>query len=184
VSDIYAIFLLSGLGVSVPAVLLKDASSKRNGYPVRSGVKTLWLGGLGKALLFALACCLTIVVSGCGSGAIDPNAGGGVFVSPGSVNFGNVPVGQEVDSSVQVTNGGSSSVAVSQVNVSGQTFALVGGANMPMSIPAGGSYTLKFGFTPSAAANYSGQATLMGRRGRWWRKSPCRGRGHLRLLRN
>src|SRR5271169_6123948 len=102
VSDIYAIFLFLGLGVSVPAVFSKDASSKRSVYRIRSGAKALRLRGLAKALLFALAFCLTIVASGCGSGAIDPDAGGGLVVSPGSVNFGNVLVGQEVDSSVKV----------------------------------------------------------------------------------
>jgi hypothetical protein len=84
----------------------------------------------------------------------------------GSVNFGNVLVGQEVDSSVKVTNNSSTSIVVSEVSVSGQTFVLVGNTSMPMSVPAGGSYTPKIGFMPTAAANYSGQATLMGAAGR------------------
>jgi hypothetical protein len=177
VSDIYAFFLLSGLGVSVSALFSKDASSKRGGHRVRSGAKNIRFCGLGKALLFAMACCLTMLTSGCGSGAIDPAAGGGLVVSPGSVNFGNVLVGHEVDSSVKVTNGGSASIAVSQVNVSGQTFALVGSTNMPTRIPAGGSYTLKIGFTPATAANYSGQATLIGTAGQMVAQVALQGQG-------
>jgi hypothetical protein len=176
VSDIYANFWSSGQGVSALAGFSEGAFSKQSGYRIRSGAKILLFRGLGKALLFALACCLTIVASGCGSGAIDP-AGGGLLVSPNSVNFGSVPVGQEVDSSVNVTNSSSSSIAVSQVNVSGQTFALVGNASMPTSIPAGGSYTLKIGFTPVSAANYSGQATLMGTAGQMVAQVPLQGQG-------
>ncbi len=176
VSGIYAILRLSDQGVSALADPYKGAFSKPRGHRTRSEAKILRFCGLGKALTFVLACCLTIVTSGCGSGAIDP-AGGGLFVSPNIVNFGNVPVGHEADSSVVVTNTSSSSIAVSQVNVSGQSFALVGNAGMPTSVPAGGTYTLKIGFTPVSTANYSGQATLMGTAGQMVAQVPLQGQG-------
>ena len=171
-SVIYAILRLSDQSVSALANLSEGAFSKRTG----SDAKLLRLYGLGKALAFVLACCLTILSSGCGSGAVDP-AGGGLSVSPNTVNFGNVPVGHEVDSSVVVTNSSSSSIAVSQVNVSGQSFALVGNTGMPTSVPAGGTYTLKVGFSPVSAANYSGQATLMGTAGQMVAQVPLQGQG-------
>jgi Abnormal spindle-like microcephaly-assoc'd, ASPM-SPD-2-Hydin len=176
VSGIYAILRLFDQRVSALADLSEGTFSQRGEDSTRSGAKVLRFYGLGQALTFVLACCLTIVASGCGSGGIDP-AGGGLFASPKIVNFGNVPIGHEVDGSVVVTNTSPSSIAVSQVNVSGQTFALVGNIGMPTSIPAGGSYTLKVGFTPVSAANYSGQATIMGTAGQMVAQVPLQGQG-------
>jgi hypothetical protein len=160
VSVIYAIVRLSDQSVSALADLSEGAFSKPREHRTGSDAKILRFYGLGKGLTFVLACCLTIVASGCGSGMIDP-ARGGLLVSPNIVNFGNVPVGHEVDSNVVVTNTSSSSIAISRVNVSGQSFALVGNTGMPASVPAGGAYTLKIRFTPVSIANFSGQATLM-----------------------
>src|ERR1700678_2457701 len=176
VSDIYTILWFTGQGESALVGLSKSVFSKRSGYRIQSGTRILRFHGLGKALLFALACCLPIVASGCGSGTVEP-VGGGLSVSPGSVNFGNVPIGHEVDSSVLVTNSSSSTIAVSQVNVSGQTFALAGNTSVPMNIPAGGTYTLKIGFTPVSATNYSGQATFMGTAGQMVAQVPLQGQG-------
>ena len=118
-SGIYAILRHSDQSVSAVANLSEGAFLKRTG----SDAKLLRLYGLGRVSAFVLACCLTIALSGCGSGAVDP-AGGGLFVTPNTVNFGNVPVGHEVDNNLVVTNTSSSSIAVSQVNISGQSFAL------------------------------------------------------------
>src|SRR5271170_5193109 len=133
VADIYAIFLFLGQIVLAPAGAFKGEFSKAKGQ----GAKILRSDGWGTAPLFVLTCCLTIVMSGCGAGSIDP-AGGSLLVSPNAVNFGSVPVGQEADTSVSIANSTSSSVAISQVNVSGQTFSLPGNNSMPISIPAGG----------------------------------------------
>ena len=175
-SDIYAIVKFSGEVILAPAGTVKRRFSKRMGHRIRSGAKILLSNGRGRALILALACCLTIVTSGCGAGVSVP-VGGSLLVSPNAVNFGNVPVGQEVDSSVNIANGTSSSIAISQVNVSGQTFSLPGNNSMPISIPAGGAYSLKVGFTPVSATNYSGQVTLMGVSGQMIAQVPMQGQG-------
>src|ERR1700736_4512043 len=133
--------------------------SNLNGFRVQPGAKILRLDGVGRALVFALACCLTVVTSGCGAG-VSQSLGGGLLVSPGTVNFGSVPVGHEVDSSISVSNSSSSSIVISQVNISRQTFSVLSGSNMPISVPAGGNYALKIGFTPVSPSSYSGQLTL------------------------
>src|SRR5580692_7419985 len=46
-----------------------------------------------------------------------------------------------------------------------------------MNIPAGGTYTLKIGFTPVSASNYSGQATLLGTAGQMVAQVPLQGQG-------
>ncbi len=103
--------------------------------------------------------------------------GGGLLVSPGTVNFGDVLVGHEADSSVNVTNSSSSSMVISQVNVSGQTFSVLGNNSMPISIPAGGTYTLKVGFKPASITSYSGQLSLMDKSAQMIAQVPMQGQG-------
>jgi hypothetical protein len=100
-------------------------------------------------------------MSGCGAGISVPLGGGGLLVAPGTINFGNVPVGHQVDNSVIITNSNASPILVSQVNVSGQPFSLLSNASMPINLPAGGTYNLKIGFTPASPVAYSGQITMM-----------------------
>ena len=131
----------------------------------------------GKVLLFALACCWTIVMSGCGAGVSIPLGGSGLLASPGTIDFGNVLVGHEVDSSVNIKNNNASSIVVSQVNVSGQSFSLLSNTNTPISIPAGGTFNLKIGFTPASTAAYSGQITLMDPSAKMIAQVPMQGQG-------
>jgi hypothetical protein len=147
---------------------------KRN--RIRPGAKILPFNGWGKDFIFALACCLTMVTSGCGAGVSKP-LGGSLVVSPDTVNFGGVAVDHQADSSVTVTNSGSSPIDVSQVNVSGQVFSLLGSSSMPISIPSGGNSTLKIGFTPVSTTNYSGQLNLMGISGDVIAQVPMQGQG-------
>jgi hypothetical protein len=113
-----------------------------------------------RVFILASACYAIILTSGCGAG-VSGSVEGGLLVSPGILNFGSVSIGHEVDSSVNVTNTTSSPIIISQVNISGQTFSIPSGNNMPVSIPAGSTYALKIGFTPTSTGNYSGQATLL-----------------------
>jgi hypothetical protein len=148
VSDIYGIFWSSRRIVFALADSFNGQYSKLKGI-LRSN---RW----GKVLLFALGC-LTIAMSGCGAGVSVPLGSSGLLVSPGTINFGNVPVGHEVDSSVSITNSNASSIVVSQVNVSGQPFSVLSNTSAPISIPAGGTYNLKIGFTPASTVAYSGK---------------------------
>jgi hypothetical protein len=88
-----------------------------------------------------------------------------------------VPVGHEVDSSVSITNSSSSSIVVSQVNVSGQQFSHLGNSSSPISIPAGGTYHWKIGFTPASTVAYSGQITLMNTSAKMIAQVPMQGAG-------
>jgi hypothetical protein len=71
------------------------------------------------------------VASGCGSGVSVP-VGGVLNVSPGAVDFGTVPVGTKVDSSISVTNSGSAPIDISQVSVSGETFSVLSTNSAPV----------------------------------------------------
>jgi hypothetical protein len=168
-SHINAIFWSLGQVIFAPGYRFKGQCSKLRGI--------FRIKGRGRALLFALASCLTIAMSACGAGVSVPLGSGGLQVSPGTINFGNVPVGHEVDSSVSVTNSNASPIAVSQVNVSGQPFSLLSNASVPISIPAGGIYNLKIGFKPASTVAYSGQITLIDTSAKMIAQVPMQGAG-------
>jgi hypothetical protein len=116
------------------------------------------------------------VTSGCGAG-VSKLVGGVLLVSPGIVNFGSVQVGNEADSSVNVTNSSSSPIVISQVDISTQPFSVLGGVIMPVTIPAGGTYALKIGFTPISTTSYSAQLTLIDASGHPIAHVPMQGQG-------
>jgi hypothetical protein len=159
VSDIHTVSRSSGHVESTPLHVFDNRFS--NLKPLHSiwAKTTILRFSARQFVLFALAC-LTIATVGCGSGGVDP-AASSVVLSPGSVDFGDVPVGQAASSSVNIVNNSTVSAVVSQVSVAGQTFSVTGQGNLPINIPAGGSHTLNVGFTPASTTDYSGQLTVM-----------------------
>ena len=81
VFNIYAVFPFSCHVVSASADTYGGGFFNLKGFRVQPGAKILRFNGVGKALIFALACCLTVVTSGCGAG-VSKSVGGGLFVSP------------------------------------------------------------------------------------------------------
>jgi len=101
-----------------------------------------WSRGWCAVVALAVACFLVFGASGCGSG-VSELLDGKLVVSPGTINFGSVPVGQKAESSVNFLNNSTSPAAISQVSVSGKTFSVVSTtSSAPVTIPAGGTYTL------------------------------------------
>ena len=80
--------------------------------------------------------------------------------SPNSVNFGGVALGNAASATVSITNQGTAAVTVSQVSVSGQPFSVGGEGNLPITIAAGGTYTLSANFSPSAVGTAVGQLMI------------------------
>ncbi|MGB8538506.1 MAG: choice-of-anchor D domain-containing protein [Acidobacteriaceae bacterium] len=112
-------------------------------------------------LFVTLACCLIIALAGCGFSSNSSSAGP-LSVSPGSISFGAVPVGQTATTQVLILNETSAPVAVSQVNVSGQNFFLSSQSNLPTTINGGSVANFQIGFKPGNSSSYSGQFTVMG----------------------
>jgi len=84
-----------------------------------------------------------------------------VRVTPGTVDFGDVGVGVSAAGNVTITNPSTTSIVISQLSVSGQTFSVASGVQLPISIPAGGTHSLMVGFAPVSTDAYSGQLTMM-----------------------
>jgi hypothetical protein len=84
---------------------------------------------------------------------------GSLGASPGSVSFGNVQVGSSLIKVVTLTNGGSSSVNISQASASGTGFSLTG-ITLPLTLSAGQSTTFNATFAPSSAGAASGNIAI------------------------
>jgi hypothetical protein len=150
---------------------------KPNKIRVWPGTRPPGLDRLWTIFVPAVVCCLMVAASGCGSGVIVLVSEPRIQVTPGTVNFGEVGVGVSVVSNVTITNPNPTASASVQVNVSGQTFSLLGNSNTPISIPAGRTSTLKIGFTPVSATNYSGQLALTDMSGQTIVQVPMQGQG-------
>lgn len=80
-------------------------------------------------------------------------------INPGSVNFGNVPVGSNSTQNVSLMNSGAGTLNVTQVSPSGSGFN-VSGLNLPISLGAGQSSSFVAEFTPTSAGNDSGKISV------------------------
>ena len=127
-------------------------SARRDTVP-RRGV----LGGLlfvGTALILA-GCGLTQ-----GATKQPPPGKGQLSANPPSVSFGNIPVGASSNQGVLLTNNGSVSTNISQVNVSGAGLS-TSGLTAPMSLTAGQSTLITITFAPTSAVTTTGNVTLV-----------------------
>jgi Abnormal spindle-like microcephaly-assoc'd, ASPM-SPD-2-Hydin len=106
-----------------------------------------------------LICGLLMALSGCGSGFHGASLGS-LQITPNTVNFGAVAVGQAASTGVAVVNESSSSVVISNLSFDGATFSANSTDTLPISIPAGGSHTLQVQFKPTVAGPATGQLTV------------------------
>ena len=94
-----------------------------------------------------------------GIAAFKPAGSASVDATPGSAQFGNVPVGTNNTQAIQITNGGSASVSISNVSSTGSQFA-VSGLTAPLTLAAGGSAMFTVGFAPTSTGTFSGSVAL------------------------
>ncbi len=127
-------------------------------------------------LFVILACCLVVALAGCGFSP-SSSATGPLSVSPGSISFGAVPVGQTATSKVLLYNVTSAPIDVSQLNVSGQSFFVNGQSNLPVTINGGAVYNFQIGFKPGNNTSYSGQFNVMGPGGKQIYQGTITGQG-------
>jgi hypothetical protein len=118
------------------------------------------------AQLFPWACCLLVVLSGCGSNSSSgTNSSGssdkGTLVpSLSNVTFSAVSVGEKVTTKVSLLNQGPAAVEITQLNVTGHYFSVSGQSVLPATVAAGESYSLTVAFVPTTAGAITGQITI------------------------
>lgn len=80
---------------------------------------------------------------------------------PTTVGFGTVPDGQTASSAVFLENPSSAAIQIEQVQVTGQDFSASLASNLPVTVPAGGTYTFKVNFSPDGMGTATGQVTII-----------------------
>src|ERR1039457_1452381 len=112
-------------------------------------------------LLIVSSCCLPFALSSCGGSIIANGASAGTLIaSPNAVTFGSVPIGQMASTTVSLLNEGSAPVQIAQLNLSGQPFSVVGPNSLPVTVAAGGTYSLNLQFNPAAEGTATGRLTI------------------------
>jgi hypothetical protein len=149
--------------------LSSPSQASRNGHHILPGVLSPGLRGCGKSFLLALAACLTIVASGCGSRAADPatqtGGTGSSQVSPQltssgvNLNFGSVAVNSAATQSLTLTSTGTAPVMITSGTITGVGFTIVA-QTFPVTLNPSQSLTLQLQFDPAAAGSVVGQLTI------------------------
>jgi hypothetical protein len=86
---------------------------------------------------------------------------GKLTVSPATVSFGSVRVGQSMATSATMTNSGDSSVTVTQASASNSAFNFTG-LNLPVTLGPGQSTTFSLVFAPKSAGQVTGNVAMNG----------------------
>ena len=86
-------------------------------------------------------------------------------LSPTSITFGNITVGQTSTKSVTLTNSGTGILMISGISVSGSEFT-ASGPHLPLALSAGQSSSISVVFKPTADTPATGTITISQRCGR------------------
>lgn len=92
------------------------------------------------------------------SGSAAPAAQPAVSWSPGSLDFGTVPLGSSASRNLSLSNSGSSTLTVNALSVSPATYTL--SHNCPGSLAAGAGCSLSIRYSPDRSGSSSGVLTL------------------------
>ena len=88
-----------------------------------------------------------------------PQMEGQIAITPSSVTFGNVLVGNSQTQAVSISNVGSSNVSVSQVNVNGTGYA-TSGVSLPYTLSPGQSMYVNVSFAPLTTGTDAGSVAV------------------------
>jgi len=116
-----------------------------------------------RAMSAAVALLVILLTSGCvgvtGKGSNPTVTGVAIEISPSSVSFGNVTMGQSATKTVTLTNTGTEALSVSGIAVAGAGFT-ASGPHLPISLAAGQSTSISAVFKPTAGAADTGTITI------------------------
>jgi Abnormal spindle-like microcephaly-assoc'd, ASPM-SPD-2-Hydin len=116
-----------------------------------------------RALSGAVALVVILAASGCvgvtGKGTTPTVTGVAIEMSPSSVSFGNVTVGQSTTKTVTLTNTGTEALSVSGISVAGTGFT-ASGPHLPISLAAGQSTSISAVFKPTVGNEDTGTITI------------------------
>src|SRR5277367_6895503 len=116
-----------------------------------------------RPLAGVVALVVILVTSGCvgvtGKGTTPAVTGVAIEISPSSVSFGDVAMGQSATKTLTLTNTGTEALSVSGISVAGTGFT-ASGPHLPISLAAGQSTSISAVFKPTAAKANTGTITI------------------------
>ncbi|PYT92133.1 MAG: hypothetical protein DMG36_16205, partial [Acidobacteria bacterium] len=92
---------------------------------------------------------------------VNPAPAPAITVNPTSISFGNVVVGTNLSQSLIISNTGTATLNITQINVTGSTTFTTSGYTLPLSVNAGQQITITVGFLPTAVAAVSGNVSIV-----------------------
>lgn len=95
-----------------------------------------------------------------GNSSSQQSSGAQITVTPASISFGKVQVGNNQTLPIAMTNSGGSSVTVTQVTVTGSEFS-INGLNFPLTLSAGQNRPFSVVFTPKSSGSASGNLAIV-----------------------
>jgi Protein of unknown function (DUF1573)/Abnormal spindle-like microcephaly-assoc'd, ASPM-SPD-2-Hydin len=121
------------------------------------------LASIFRAVSVAVTLLLILVTSGCvgatSKGTPASVTGVSLEISPDTVSFGNLAVGQSATKTVTLTNNGTGLLTVSGISVTGTGFT-ASGPHLPISLSTGQSASISAVFKPTAGDADSGTITI------------------------
>ncbi len=96
----------------------------------------------------------TIALSGTG-------VQGQLTANPSSASFGTVVIGNNNSQTINLTNGGSAAISITQATATGAGFSISGMPTLPMTINAGSSKTFNAVFAPTSSGSVTGSISLI-----------------------
>ena len=106
-----------------------------------------------------------VVVSN-SAGSVTSNAatltvnGPAIQVNPTSISFGSVVIGSNLSQSLIISNTGTATLSITQINVTGAAFS-ASGYTLPVSVNAGQQKTISMAFLPTAVGAVSGSVSIV-----------------------
>jgi len=96
----------------------------------------------------------------CGCGGVQVNSTNPLEITPSTISFGSVAVGQSATTNVSVLNRGLTTVQVTQMDITGGSFSILG-QSFPISIAPGAKFNFTATFAPTAVGTTSGQIDVV-----------------------
>jgi hypothetical protein len=81
-------------------------------------------------------------------------------ITPSSVSFGSVTLGSPISQTIQLTNSGTGTLSISQLNVTGSGFS-TNSLSLPVNLTAGQSTTFNAEFSPTATGAVTGGVSIV-----------------------
>jgi hypothetical protein len=150
---------VAGAGFSVSGVSGPITLAAGQATTVVANIDTMNAGTIAGSITFSNNSSTPSVVIPLSGAGMSSQGQPAITVSPTSVNFGGVDVGQSVGQAMSITNSGSGTLTISNIAVAGSSFSMTG-VTLPINLTAGQATNFVAKIDPTTTGNLSGSLTI------------------------